>query len=127
MQNCITALDFCNAILHSIYSTMKTKGQQPQVTKPEPLAFCCSGEVPEWSNGAALQAAKAGQAFTGSNPVLSATLNSPADSANYLRGLTSGLRQRLGFYAHSHFDACSRRKQGRNDLPFVPDRNSEGR
>src|ERR1035437_1471719 len=48
--------------------------------------------------------------------------NSPTGSVNYPWGLTSGLRQRQGFYAHCHFDACARRKQRQNDLPQLPDR-----
>src|SRR5260221_4149691 len=39
----------------------------------------------------------------GSNPSRGTTLNSPVCSVNYRRGLTSGLRQRLGLTTHSHF------------------------
>jgi hypothetical protein len=63
----------------------------------------------------------------GSSPARGSTLNSPVCSANYRRGLTSGLRQRLGLTTHSHFDACARRKQGRNDMPQLQSGDGEGR
>ena len=63
----------------------------------------------------------------GSNPSRGTTLNSPVRSVNYRRGLTPGLRQRLGLTTHDHFDACARRKQHRNDLPFVQGGSGESR
>jgi len=46
----------------------------------------------------------------------------PADSCKLPAGLASGRSQRQGCYTHCHFGSSARRKQGQNDVPFVPDR-----
>src|SRR5579864_6109324 len=101
---------------------MKEKGQQPRVSYPEPLAFFPSPCSSDGQSACLLSLMS-----LGSNPATGIRLNSATDSVNYPRGLTSGLRQRLGSYAHSHFGPASRRKQGRNGLPQLPYRDGESR
>jgi hypothetical protein len=86
MQYCILGLTIRNTILHNSKKIMKTKGQRPQVAKLELLARCNSGEVAERSTAAGLHPARASQAFTGSNPVLSATIKHPPLIALTTRG-----------------------------------------
>ena len=90
------------------------KSQQSTVAKPELLAFAY-GPCSSVGQSALVLTERS----LGSNPARGTT-TSPACSANCSRGLTSGLRQRQGFYAHCHFGSCARRKQARNDLSQLP-------
>jgi hypothetical protein len=93
---------------------LKAKGQSAQVAKPELLAFASIARVAQMEErlSAKLEAA-------GSIPA-TGTIFSPARSANCLRGLTSGFRQRQGFYAHCHFGPYAGKRQGPNDVPQLP-------
>src|ERR1035437_3459269 len=94
----------------------KEKGQRNS-RLTEPMAFCASfGPVPQ-----RIEEPTTNRLVVGWNPTRSARLNSPTRSANYPWGLTSGFRQRQGFNTHCHFVHFARRKQGRNDVPVVPD------
>src|ERR1700680_61938 len=59
-------------------------------------------------------------------PLRPPTLFSPVRSANYSRGLTSGLRQRQGFlHPLSFWTHLPRESKVQNDLSLLPDRMPE--
>src|SRR5438128_995637 len=80
-----------------LYSVMKTKGQQPRSLNWNCWPFVSIARVAQMEERLA-----ANEEVAGSTPATGTTF-SPDCSANCLRGLTSGLRQRQGFYAHCHF------------------------
>jgi hypothetical protein len=109
------------AILHNRDSPMKAKGQSAQVAKPEPLALASIARVAQkWKSARLLSL----RTLVRSQPRVPHL--SPTYSANCLRGLTSGSRQRQGFYAHCHFGPCAGKRQGPNDVSQLPYRNGKG-
>ena len=106
---------------------MKEKGQQNLVAKLELLAFAVPfGEVPEWSKGPVCKTVQGALiTLAGSNPALSARLNSPVRSANYSRGIASG-KPKAGLLRSTVILSFSpEESKAQGDVPFVSDRMPE--
>jgi hypothetical protein len=102
------------------HNSMGTKGQQAQVANPELLAFADScGPVPQ-----GIEEPITNRPVVGWIPTRSTRLISPVRSANYFRGLASGLHQRqdcsdpLSFWTQ-----LPEESKVQIDLPQLPDRN----
>lgn len=109
---------------------LKTKGQQYPVTKVEPLALCdFRGGVAERSNAAGLQP------VDGAYPTVQGSESLPRRKNNYTpaEALTStGARTAQPKPYRSvnpsiRLLAVKLNRRFHGDLPFVPDRSSEGR
>src|SRR5712691_7530624 len=102
----------------------KAKGQRNPVAKPGTLALAYScGPVPQ-----RIEEPITNRLVLGWNPSRSARLLSPACSANCLRGLASGLRQRQGCLdSLSFWTHLLEESKVQNDVPLVQSEGGQGR
>ena len=96
----------------------KAKGQQSLVAKPELLAFASIARVAQMEERSPTKL----RTLVRSQPRVQRSALLAALTAC---SLTSGFRQRQGFYAHCHFGSCAGKRQGRNDVSVMPYRDGK--
>lgn len=118
---------FCLLVLYLIFAITvyvivnKAKASQERSLNRTCWLFACScGPVPH-----RIEEPITNRLVPGWNPSRSATLISPVCSANYSRGLASGLRPKQGLITHCHCAAGLKKGQGLNDLPQLQNRNGK--